>query len=463
MPTIDKLLIANRGEIACRIIRSCRALDIQTVAVYSEADREAMHVDMADESVEVGPAAARDSYLKAEVILDAARRTGADAIHPGYGFLSESADFARAVMAAELVWVGPAPISIEDMGDKERARDIAKAAGVPILPGSPRFALGDMAGLAEAAEEVGFPLLVKAAAGGGGIGMRRVDDPAQLQNVVEATQSMAGKSFGDSSVYLERYVANARHIEVQVFGFGDGQGVHLYDRDCSVQRRFQKIIEEAPAPNVPVAVRDELFRAAISLVHKQRYSGAGTVEFIYDTDREQAYFLEMNTRIQVEHPCTELITGVDLVAWQIQQAAGTLKPVPQERIEVRGHAVECRLYAERPEKNFLPSPGLIAGLHWPNQDDALRVDTGVRAGDRITPFYDPMVAKLIAHGADRAQAITRLRQALDELVVEGLSTNAHFLREVLEDSRLGTGGVTTGFVAEFLADRQAAPMSKVGS
>lgn len=463
MTDVNKLLIANRGEIACRIIRSCRALGIKTVAVYSEADREALHVEMADESVGIGPAAARESYLKAEVILDAARRTGADAIHPGYGFLSESADFARAVMAAGLVWVGPAPSSIEDMGDKERARDIAKAAGVPILPGSRRFTVGDMAGLAEAAEEVSFPLLVKAAAGGGGIGMRRVDDPAQLQNVVEATQSMAGKSFGDSSVYLERYVANARHIEVQVFGFGNGQGVHLHDRDCSVQRRFQKIIEEAPAPNVPDAVRAELLRAAIALVRNQRYSGAGTVEFIYDTDREQAYFLEMNTRIQVEHPCTELVTGVDLVAWQIQQAAGTLKPVPQERIVVRGHAVECRLYAERPEKNFLPSPGLISGLQWPKQDDTLRVDTGVRAGDRITPFYDPMVAKLIAHGTDRAQAIARLGQAMDELVVEGLSTNAHFLREVLEDSRLGTGGVTTGFVAEFLADRKAAPMSKVGS
>jgi acetyl/propionyl-CoA carboxylase alpha subunit len=463
MTTIKKLLIANRGEIACRIIRSCHALGIRTVAVYSEADREALHVEMADESVEVGPAAVQESYLKNEVILEAARTTGADAIHPGYGFLSENAEFARAVSAAGLAWVGPSPSSIEDMGDKERARDIAEAAGVSILPGSPRFAEGELEGLMAAAEAVGFPLLVKAAAGGGGIGMRRVDEPTQLKAGVEATQSMAGKSFGDSSVYLERYVANARHIEVQVFGFGDGQGVHLYDRDCSVQRRFQKIIEEAPAPNVPEAVRVELFRDAMSLVHHQQYSGAGTVEFIYDTDREQAYFLEMNTRIQVEHPCTELVTGVDLVAWQIQQAAGTLKPVPQERIAVRGHAVECRLYAERPEKNFLPSPGLITGLQWPKQGEALRVDTGVRAGDRVTPFYDPMVAKLISHGADRAQAIARLGQALDELVVEGLSTNARFLREVLEDSRFCAGGVTTSFVAEFMAARKTAPVSKVGS
>jgi len=463
MPTIEKLLIANRGEIACRIIRTCRVLGIRTVAVYSEADREALHVEMADEAVEIGPAAARESYLKTEVILEAARATSADAVHPGYGFLAENAEFARAVMAAGLAWVGPSPSSIVDMGDKERAREIAKAAGVPILPGSPRFSEGKLEGLMAAAETVGFPLLVKAAAGGGGIGMRQVNAPAQLQAVVEATQSMAGKSFGDSSVYLERCVAKARHIEVQVFGFGDGQGVHLYDRDCSVQRRFQKIVEEAPAPNVPDVVRSELFRAALSLVHHQHYSGAGTVEFIYDTDREQAYFLEMNTRIQVEHPCTELVTGVDLVAWQIQQAAGTLKPVPQERIVMQGHAVECRLYAERPEKNFLPSPGLIAGLQWPSQDDALRVDTGVRVGDRVTPFYDPMVAKLISHGADRATAIARLGQALDELVVEGLSTNARFLREVLEDSRFSAGSVTTDFVADFMADCKAATVRKVGS
>src|SRR5690606_21175346 len=307
-------------------------LGLRTVAVYSEADATAMHVQLADEAVLVGPAPARDSYLRAEAILDAARRTGADLVHPGYGFLSENADFARAVVDAGLAWVGPAPQAIVDMGDKERAREIARGAGVPILPGSPRFALGETEGLLDAAQAVGYPLLVKAAAGGGGIGMRRVDESAQLVAVVEATQSMAGKAFGDSSVYLERYVAAARHIEVQVFGFGDGSGVHLYDRDCSVQRRFQKIIEEAPAFGVPDGVRAELYRAALALVAQQRYTGAGTVEFIYDSERQQAYFLEMNTRIQVEHPTTEMVTGEDLVAWQILQALGELAVVSQDAI-----------------------------------------------------------------------------------------------------------------------------------
>lgn len=456
-----KLLIANRGEIACRIIASCKKLGLQTVAVYSEADANAMHVQLADEAVPVGPAHARDSYLRTDVILDAARRTGVDLVHPGYGFLSENAGFAQAVMDAGLAWVGPSPTSIVDMGDKERAREIARLAGVPILPGSPRFALGQTDGLLAAAQQVGFPLLVKAAAGGGGIGMRRVDEPAQLLAVVEATQSMAGKAFGDSSVYLERYVAAARHIEVQVFGFGDGSGVHLYDRDCSVQRRFQKIIEEAPAPGVPDGVRAELYRAALALVQQQRYSGAGTVEFIYDSERQQAYFLEMNTRIQVEHPTTEMVTGVDLVAWQIRQALGELTPIGQDAITLSGHAVECRLYAERPEKNFLPSPGLIETLAWPPQQDGLRIDTGVRAGDRVTPYYDPMIAKLVAHGPNRQQAIARLQQALGGLTVAGLSTNAEFLYHVLADADFAAGGVTTGYVADFVARRRE-PLKKAG-
>ncbi|MGB6105570.1 MAG: biotin carboxylase N-terminal domain-containing protein [Pusillimonas sp.] len=456
-----KLLVANRGEIACRIIASCKKLGLETVAVYSEADANAMHVELADEAVLVGAAPARESYLKTDAILEAAHRSGAALIHPGYGFLSENADFAQAVMDAGLAWVGPLPASIIDMGDKERAREIARQAGVPILPGSPRFALGQTDGLLDAARQVGYPLLVKAAAGGGGIGMRRVDEPTQLLAVVEATQSMAGKAFGDSSIYLERYVAAARHIEVQVFGFGDGRGVHLFDRDCSVQRRFQKIIEEAPAPDVPDTVRAELYHAALALVEQQRYSGAGTVEFIYDSERRQAYFLEMNTRIQVEHPTTEMVTGVDLVAWQIRQALGELPPVSQDAIVLSGHAIECRLYAERPEKNFLPSPGLIEALAWPSQQDGLRIDTGVRAGDRVTPFYDPMIAKLVACGVDRRQAIARLRRALEGLKVEGLSTNAIFLHEVLSDADFAAGGVTTGFVGNFIA-RGAQALKKVG-
>lgn len=444
------ILIANRGEIACRIIRSCHENQCRAVAVYSDADEHAMHVQMADAAVGIGPAAARESYLKPQAILQAAVQTGATAIHPGYGFLSENADFARAVRDAGLVWIGPSPESIVDMGDKERAREIARAAGVPILPGSPRFAEGQSDELLQAADQVGYPLLVKAAAGGGGIGMRRVDKPEQLLAVVQATQSMAGKAFGDSSVYFERYVPRARHIEVQVFGFGDGSGVHLFDRDCSVQRRFQKIVEEAPAPRLSQTVRDRLYTAALALVRQQSYVGAGTVEFIYDIDRDDIYFLEMNTRIQVEHPVTEMITGVDLVAWQIRQAFGELKPVPQSMISSTGHAIECRIYAERPEKNFLPSPGLIETLGWPSARDGLRIDTGIRQGDRVTPYYDPMVAKLIMHAGDRQSAIDRLRLSLNDLTIEGLSTNTAFLTDVLSDEAFQQADVSTGFVDAFM-------------
>lgn len=457
MTTIRKLLVANRGEIACRIIRSCHALGIEAIAVYSEADRDALHVELADDAVEVGPPSPAESYLNRDAIIEAADSTRADAVHPGYGFLSENADFARAVTDAGLVWVGPAPSTIEDMGDKERARDIAQAAGVHILPGSPRFSIEDTVGLEAIADSIGFPMLVKAASGGGGIGMQRVDKPDRLVERVEATQSLAAKIFGDSSVYLERYVTKARHIEVQVFGFGDGSGVHLYDRDCSVQRRFQKIVEEAPAPCIPETVKAELFRAALALVHHQRYRGAGTVEFIYDVERGEAYFLEMNTRIQVEHPVTEMVTGVDLIAWQIQQAMGALPPIAQEEISLSGHAIESRVYAERPEKNFLPSPGVITGLNWPSSDPALRIDTGVRAGDRVTHFYDPMIAKLIAHGDDRSQAIARLSRHIDDLNIEGLSTNIQFLSQVLADAEFGIGGVSIEFVMSVLG-RGAKPV-----
>lgn len=445
-----KVLIANRGEIACRIIQSCKRLGIATVAVYSDADEASAHVEAADEAVAIGPASPRESYLVAERVLDAARQTGATAIHPGYGFLSENAAFAQSVLDAGLVWIGPSPQSISAMGDKERAREIAREAGVPILPGSRRFYPGDVDGLVQAAEAVGFPLLVKAAAGGGGIGMRRVDAPANLESVVTSTQSMAEKAFGDGGVYLERMVVNARHIEVQVFGFGDGSAIHLFDRECSVQRRFQKIIEEAPAPNLPADLRVQLHDCAVSLARAQSYRGAGTVEFIYDDDRQQAYFLEMNTRIQVEHPVTEAVTGVDLVAWQIQHALGQLERPRQDQLAVRGHAVECRLYAEKPEKNFFPAPGLITALMWPEAMEGLRIDTGVRAGDRITPYYDPMIAKLIAHGEDRNAAISRLKAALEGLVIEGLHTNANFLANVMADEAFNAGKVTTHFVEQFM-------------
>ena len=321
---IRKVLIANRGEIACRIIHTCNAMGLATVGVYSEADAGALHVALADEAIAIGPAPATQSYLAADAVLAAARASNADAVHPGYGFLAESAPFARAVADAGRVWIGPRPKTIEDMGDKERARDIACACAIPVLPGSARFTAGDCDGIGEAAQEVGFPLLVKAAAGGGGIGMRRVDALDTLAKEVANAQGLAARAFADDTVYLERYVARARHVEVQIFGFGDGAGVHLFERDCSVQRRYQKVIEEAPAPDLPRDVCLAMREAALALVHHQRYRGAGTVEFIYEPDRREFYFLEMNTRIQVEHAVTEMITGIDLVRWQIELAAGSL-------------------------------------------------------------------------------------------------------------------------------------------
>ena len=431
--TISKILIANRGEIACRIIRSCRDLGIATAAIYSEADAGSLHVTLADEAFAIGPPPAAKSYLDQDAILAALKSSGADAVHPGYGFLAENARFAAAVENSGRIWIGARPKTIEDMGDKERARDIAKASGVPVLPGSPRFRPGDLAGLTAAGESVGYPLLVKAAAGGGGIGMRLVETADTLQAQVETTQALAERSFGDGTVYLERLVARARHIEVQVFGFGDGGGVHFFDRDCSVQRRFQKVIEEAPAPDVPRNLRQEMHEAALRLVAHGNYRGAGTVEFIYDGSRQAFYFLEMNTRIQVEHAASEMITGQDLVNAQIALASGNFTAPSQEDIIATGHAIECRIYAERPEKNFLPSPGELTRFRLPDENSALRIDHGYREGDRITPFYDPMIAKVIVRGDDRKDAIERMLSALGEISVEGVSTNLTFLKQMLLD------------------------------
>jgi 3-methylcrotonyl-CoA carboxylase alpha subunit len=447
-----KVLIANRGEIACRIVRTCRALGLQSVAVFSEADAQSLHVAMADEAAAIGPSAPRDSYLAQDKILGAAAAHGADAIHPGYGFLSENAAFARRVQEAGLTWIGPAPDTIAAMGDKERARAIARAADVPVLPGSRRFAPGDLAGLAEAADGVGFPLLVKAAAGGGGIGMRLVNDAAALHDVAVATQSMAQRSFGDGTIYLERYIPLSRHVEIQVFGFGDGAAVHLHERDCSLQRRFQKIVEESPAPGLPETVRAQMAAAAVRLCRDQRYAGAGTVEFIVDAATFAFFFLEMNTRIQVEHPVTEMTTGVDLVALQLQLAAGTLAPFPQARIAAQGHAIECRVYAENPARNFLPSPGTLGVFRLPPTGAETRIDTGFRQGDTITPFYDPMIAKVICHGPDRAAAIGRMRAALDAIAIDGLHCNLGFLRRVMRHPAFASGEVSTALVARHAAD-----------
>jgi 3-methylcrotonyl-CoA carboxylase alpha subunit len=447
---VKKVLIANRGEIACRVIRSCRTLGLETVAVYSDADAKSLHVAQADEAQAIGPAPAKLSYLVGDNILAAAKASGADAVHPGYGFLAEDGNFARAVTRADLIWIGPSPESIDDMGDKQRARLLARAAGLPILPGSARFAVGDLAGLDEAARTVGFPLLVKASAGGGGIGMRRVDTPEDLAKTVQATQALAEKSFGDGDVYLERVVAKARHVEIQVFGFGDGHAVHMYERECSVQRRFQKIIEETPAPGIPAEVRAAMADAAVALVRQERYRGAGTVEFIVDADSGAYYFLEMNTRIQVEHPVTEMTTGLDLVSLQIRLARGDdLSSLAQESIRALGHSIEGRLYAEDPAMDFLPSPGRLQRFQLPSGIDGLRIDLGVREGDQITFHYDPMIAKIISHGRDRNEAVARMLIALGQVQIEGVRTNAAFLGRVIDHPAFRAGDTHTGFVAQY--------------
>jgi 3-methylcrotonyl-CoA carboxylase alpha subunit len=443
------VLIANRGEIACRIARSCKALGLRTAAIFSEADAKALHVELTDSAYPVGPAPARQSYLSIPAILGAAKAAGADAVHPGYGFLAENSAFARAVADAGLTWIGPDPDSIDDMGDKERARQLAKAAGVPVLPGSARFAARELDGLDEAAAAVGFPLLVKASAGGGGIGMRRVDGPQDLAKVVEATQTLAEKSFGDGAIYLERLVPKARHIEIQVFGFGDGRAVHLYERECSIQRRFQKIVEETPAPRLDPARLAQMAEAAVALCRQERYRGAGTVEFVVDAQTGAFYFLEMNTRIQVEHPVTEMTTDLDVVALQIRLAAGEdLRDLTQDGIRRSGHAIECRLYAENPAMNFLPSPGTLKRFRTPAAERGLRIDSGVREGDAITFHYDPMIAKLVAWSDTRAGAIDRMRACLAELSVEGVATNAAFLSRVLGHPAFLAGDTHTGFLAE---------------
>ncbi len=445
---MKRILVANRGEIACRVVRAAQDLGLEAVAVYSDADAEALHVEMADAAVRIGPPPAAESYLRQEAILAAAQETGAHAIHPGYGFMAENADFARAVEAAGLIWIGPRPGTIEAMGDKQRARRLAEEAGVPVARGSDRILPGATEGLEALAQTVGYPLLVKAAAGGGGIGMRRVDGPETLRKTVEATQSMAERSFGDGAVYLERFIPRARHIEIQVFGFGDGRAVHLFERDCSLQRRFQKIVEESPTPGFSPQAVAAMADAARALAEQQRYSGAGTVEFVADADTGEFFFLEMNTRIQVEHPVTEMVTGCDLVGLQLRFAAGEDLHDLLSDVARSGAAMECRLYAENPAKNFLPSPGTLEVFDLPAELPGLRIDAGVRAGDAITPYYDPMIAKFIAWGENRTTTMDRLRTALEATRVEGLATNRDFLIAVLSDPDFRAGAVWTGFVEE---------------
>ena len=445
---IKSLLIANRGEIACRIIRTARAMGIRTVAVYSDADARALHVRTSDEAVHIGPSPARESYLVGEKIIAAALATGAEAIHPGYGFLSENAEFAQAVIDAGLVWVGPAPASITAMGLKDAAKTLMAAAGVPVTPGY----MGenqDPAFLAERAAEIGYPVLIKAVAGGGGKGMRKVDDAADFADALASCQREATASFGNAHVLIEKYIQRPRHIEVQVFGDTHGNIVHLFERDCSLQRRHQKVIEEAPAPGVTPYTRELICGAAVRAAKAVDYVGAGTIEFIADSskgfiDPDLVWFMEMNTRLQVEHPVTEEITGVDLVEWQLRVASGEPLPLKQGELSINGWAVEARLYAENPTNGFLPSTGT---LDYFELDGSVRIDTGVQQGSVVTPFYDPMIAKMIAHDADREGAIQSLAWALGDSKIWPVKNNAAFLINALEHPDFVSGNVDTGLLA----------------
>ncbi|WP_298814478.1 acetyl/propionyl/methylcrotonyl-CoA carboxylase subunit alpha [uncultured Sphingomonas sp.] len=444
---IQSLLIANRGEIACRIIRTARALGIRTVAVYSDADADALHARLADEAVHIGPSPARESYLVGERIIAAARETGAEAIHPGYGFLSENADFAQAVLDAGLVWVGPNPDSIRAMGLKDAAKGRMIAAGVPVTPG---YLGADQSPerLRAEADAIGYPVLIKAVAGGGGKGMRQVGDAAAFADALQSCQREAASSFGDDRVLIEKYIQSPRHIEVQVFGDRHGHVVHLFERDCSLQRRHQKVIEEAPAPGMDEATRAAVCAAAVKAAHAVDYVGAGTIEFIADASEglraDRIWFMEMNTRLQVEHPVTEAITGQDLVEWQLRVASGEPLPCTQDEFTITGHAIEARLYAEDPAKGFLPSIGTLEAFDLGND---VRVDTGVEQGSVISPFYDPMIAKLTAHGETREDARERLADALDEAVVWPVRSNAGFLVEALDHPDFAAGRVDTGLIA----------------
>jgi 3-methylcrotonyl-CoA carboxylase alpha subunit len=443
---IKSLLIANRGEIACRVIRTARKLGIRTVAVYSDADAKALHVRMADEAVHIGPSPARESYLRGDRILEAAKATGAEAIHPGYGFLSENADFAQAVIEAGLIWVGPKPDSIRAMGLKDAAKKLMAEAGVPVTPGY----LGkdqDPKRLKKEADAIGYPVLIKAVAGGGGKGMRRVDAPDQFDDGLESAKREAASSFGDDRVLIEKYISSPRHIEVQVFGDSFGHVVHLFERDCSLQRRHQKVIEEAPAPGMDAETREAVCGAAVRAAQAVNYEGAGTIEFIADASEglraDRIWFMEMNTRLQVEHPVTEEITGQDLVEWQLRVASGEKLPKTQAELSINGHAIEARLYAEDPSKGFLPSVGKLE--HFDLGGDG-RIETGVEEGDAISPFYDPMIAKLIADGPDRGSAIEELARILGGVEVWPVRTNAAFLFNALTDPDFARGDIDTSFI-----------------
>jgi 3-methylcrotonyl-CoA carboxylase alpha subunit len=453
------VLIANRGEIAVRVIRTARALGLRTIAVYSDADRDALHVKLADEAHYIGPSPARASYLDVARIIEVARKTRADCVHPGYGFLSERPELVEGCIAAGLVFVGPPPAAMRAMGSKSEAKAIMAKAGVPVVPGyhgerqEPAF-------LKQKAYETGYPVLIKAAAGGGGKGMRRVDKQIDFEAALAAAQREAESSFGDGRMLVEKAIANPRHIEIQVFADSHGNAVHLFERDCSAQRRHQKVLEEAPAPGMTAELREAMAKAAVTAAKTVGYQGAGTVEFIADGSKglrmDGYYFLEMNTRLQVEHPVTEMVTGLDLVEWQFRVAAGEKLPREQDEIRLHGHAIEVRLYAEDPEKGFLPSAGRLFALQLP-QGEGIRVDTGVATGGEVTPFYDPMIAKLIAHAPARGEALERLARALDHTVVVGPRSNVAFLQALVTLPAVREGKIDTGLIEREAAALGSAP------
>jgi 3-methylcrotonyl-CoA carboxylase alpha subunit len=450
------LLIANRGEIACRVIRTARAMGLRTVAVYSEADRDAMHVAMADEAVLLGPARARDSYLNIERVIEAAHKGGAEAVHPGYGFLSENAEFAQACADAGLVFVGPTAAMMTAMGSKSGSKMLMEKAGVPLVPGYHGEAQ-DEATLAKAAGKVGFPVLVKASAGGGGRGMRIVRAAGELAAAIVSAKREAKAAFGDDRMLIEKFVDNPRHIEVQIIGDSHGNLLSLFERECTLQRRHQKVIEEAPSPTLDAGQRETVCAAARKAAAAVNYVGAGTIEFV--SDGKNVFFIEMNTRLQVEHPVTELITGIDLVEWQLRVAFGEKLPLTQDQIGLNGHAVEARVYAENPHKNFMPSVGRIRTWRMPEQSDGLRIDAGYREGDTVSPHYDAMLAKVIAWAPTRAAAIERLNRGLEETDVRGIVTNIPFLSALVTHPDVRANVIDTGFIERELKNLTPAPAS----
>ena len=461
----DSLLIANRGEIACRIAATARRLGIRVIAVYSDADAESRHVALSDAALHIGPSPARESYLDIDHLIDAIRRSGAQAVHPGYGFLSENAEFAEAVAAAGAVFVGPPPAAIRAMGSKVNAKRIMGAAGVPLVPGYHEDDQ-DPAVLAAAAESIGFPVLIKASAGGGGRGMRRVDSAGEFEKALEGAKREAMTGFGDDTVLIEKFVTQPRHIEMQVFADSHDNAVHLFERDCSIQRRHQKVVEEAPAPGVTPAMRTAMGDAAIAAARAIGYEGAGTVEFIVEgakTGRSDGfYFMEMNTRLQVEHPVSEMITGQDLVEWQLTVAAGKPLPLRQDQIAANGHAIEVRLYAENPARNFMPQTGRLSHLRLPEPSPHIRVDTGIREGDSVSMYYDPMIAKIVTWDTDRSATLRRMRGALMATEIAGITTNLPFLAAIAAHPAFGAAELETGFIETHSADLipEATPASR---